>query len=108
MVHQTSNNNYGVNSLIENINHYEVLGLQPDASSKDIKKAYRNLAIQYHPDVCKDPDCVSKFRDITEAYEVLIDKEKRRLYDMGYTISGDSFQGNRSHSSLDETIIRSY
>ena len=97
--------------MIENFNHYEVLGLQPNASSKDIKKAYRNLAMQYHPDRCKATNCVSKFREITEAYEVLNDKEKRRLYDVEYTIRRDSgsdfFQGNRSGSSLDEIIIRS-
>lgn len=91
--------------MIENINHYEVLGLQPDASFTDIKKAYRELAIQYHPDVSKDPNCVSKFREITEAYEVLNDKEKRRLYDMGYTTRADSSQRTTFSSRLEEIII---
>lgn len=92
-------------SLIENINHYEVLGVQPDASLKDIKKAYRDLAMQYHPDVCKDPNCENKFREITEAYEVLKDKEKRTIYDNEYTIRSGFYQKNRSYNSPEQIII---
>jgi curved DNA-binding protein CbpA len=91
--------------LIENVNHYEVLGLQPDASFKDIKKAYRDLAMQYHPDVCKAPTCVSKFREITEAYEVLNDKEKRTIYDNEYTIRSEFYQKNRFSNSPEQIII---
>jgi HEAT repeat protein len=94
-----------VRSLIENINHYEVLGLQPDASFKDIKYAYRDLAIKYHPDVCKAPTCVNKFREITEAYEVLNDKNKRATYDSEYTIRSEFYQKNRSTNSPEQIII---
>ncbi|QLH75090.1 MAG: molecular chaperone DnaJ [Methanomassiliicoccales archaeon] len=63
--------------------YYEVLGVQRTASEDDIKKAYRQLARQYHPDVTKDDPKVAeeKFKEISEAYEVLIDPEKRKLYD---------------------------
>ncbi|MCE5296158.1 MAG: molecular chaperone DnaJ [Euryarchaeota archaeon] len=63
--------------------YYEVLGLQRTASEEEIKKAYRQLARQYHPDVTKEDPKVAeeKFKEISEAYEVLIDAEKKKLYD---------------------------
>ncbi|GFU22463.1 dnaJ homolog subfamily B member 9 [Nephila pilipes] len=51
------------------------------ASNRDIKKAFRKLAMQYHPDKNKDPNAEKKFREIAEAYEVLSDEQKRREYD---------------------------
>ena len=62
--------------------YYEVLGLQKGATEEEIKKAYRKLAVKYHPD--RNPDdkeAAEKFREATEAYEVLSDSEKRPLYD---------------------------
>ncbi len=62
--------------------YYEVLGVPRDADLGQIKKAYRRLARQLHPDVnSNDPECEEKFKEATEAYEVLCDPEKRRLYD---------------------------
>ncbi|MEM3859708.1 MAG: DnaJ domain-containing protein [Candidatus Micrarchaeaceae archaeon] len=62
-------------------NYYEILGVDRNASIDDIKKKYRELAKQYHPDVNKDPEAVNKFKQITEAYEVLVNKSKRAEYD---------------------------
>ena len=62
--------------------YYEVLGVTKTASGEEIKKAYRKLAMQYHPD--RNPDnkeAEAKFKDINEAYEVLKDEQKRAAYD---------------------------
>lgn len=61
--------------------YYEVLGVARGASQSDIKKAYRGLARQYHPDVSKDDDAEVKFKEINEAYEILSDEQKRSIYD---------------------------
>ncbi len=61
--------------------YYEILGLPRSADDATIKKAYRKLARQYHPDVNKTPQAESKFKELSEAYDVLGDKEKRRKYD---------------------------
>lgn len=60
---------------------YQLLGVARDASEADIKKAYRRLAMEYHPDRNKDPRAEERFKEITEAYEVLRDPEKRARYD---------------------------
>jgi len=62
---------------------YETLGVDRDASFDDIKKAYRKLARSYHPDVNPDPEMAEKFKEITAAYEVLSDPDKRQNYDVG-------------------------
>lgn len=61
--------------------YYEVLGVSKNATDDEIKKAFRKLAMQYHPDVNKAPDAEEKFKEINQAYSVLIDKDKRSLYD---------------------------
>ncbi|MDR6225063.1 molecular chaperone DnaJ [Desmospora profundinema] len=61
--------------------YYKVLGVNRDASPEEIRKAYRKLARQYHPDVNKSPDAEQKFKEATEAYEVLRDSGKRANYD---------------------------
>ena len=67
--------------------YYGALGVGRDASFDEIKKSYRKLAREYHPDVNPDPAMAEKFKEITTAYEVLSDPEKRQRYDLG----GDPF-----------------
>jgi len=62
--------------------YYKSLGVEKGASSKQIKKAFRNLALKYHPDKNPDKDTTKKFQEVAEAYEVLSDPEKRKQYDM--------------------------
>lgn len=65
--------------------YYKILGLDRKASQQEIKKAFRRLAREYHPDVSKHrPDHNEKFKDVAEAYEVLGDPERRRQYDQGH------------------------
>lgn len=61
--------------------YYEVLGVNRQATQEEIKKSFRRLARQYHPDVNKTPDAEAKFKEINEAYEVLSDQDKRAAYD---------------------------
>ncbi len=61
--------------------YYEIMGVARDASQDDIKRAYRKLARKFHPDVSKEPDAETRFKELGEAYEVLKDPEKRAAYD---------------------------
>lgn len=67
--------------MAEKRDYYEVLGVDRNATDAEIKKAYRKLAMKYHPDVNKEPGAEDRFKEINEAYEVLSDKDKRATYD---------------------------
>jgi len=79
--------------------YYEALGIERGASAEEIKKAYRRLAKQYHPDFNKDDnETEKKFREIKEAYDVLSDPQKREQYDRfghqaGYSGGAGGFEG---------------
>ena len=73
--------------------YYDVLGISKSASEDEIKKAYRKLAKQYHPDVNKAPDAEAKFKEINEAYEVLSDPQKKAAYDQFGHAGMDGFSG---------------
>src|SRR3954454_2432446 len=73
--------------------YYKTLGVDKKASQDEIKKAYRKLARQYHPDTNKDAGAEDRFKQISEAYDVLGDPEKRKRYDRGGGVFGGPFGG---------------
>jgi molecular chaperone DnaJ len=83
--------------------YYEVLGIQRSANKEDIKNSYRKLALQYHPDRNKSPGAEEKFKEISEAYAVLSDDEKRKRYDTyGHVGAEEVFRG--SEANFDEVF----
>ena len=75
------------------VDYYKILGVEKNASDKDIKKAFRKLARKYHPDVNKEQGAEEKFKEINEAFSVLGDRSKREQYDMFGTTANQQAQG---------------
>ncbi len=97
--------------------YYEVLGVARGASKDEIKKAYRRLARQYHPDVSQESDAEAKFKEINEAYEILADEQKRGMYDRfghaglagaGSGFGGFDFGGFRDPFEIFEEVFGSF
>jgi len=73
--------------------YYRILGVPRNAGDEEIKKAYRRLARRYHPDVSKEPHAEERFKEVSEAYETLRDREKRAAYDgLGTFRTGQDFR----------------
>ena len=81
--------------------YYEVLGLPREASPEDVKKAFRKLAFQYHPDRNKDNGASEKFKEVNEAYEVLSDTDKRAAYDRFGHSGPEGVFGGRGFEGFD-------
>ena len=82
---------------------YELLGVSRDASDQEIQRAYRKLALKYHPDKNPDdPQAAEKFKRVAEAYDILSDAEKRRVYDQGGMagVQGTGYSGFQTNEEI--------
>jgi DnaJ family protein A protein 2 len=87
--------------MVKDTSYYDCLGVSPDATNEEIKKAYHRLALIYHPDKNSDPEATQRFKEISEAYHVLSDEKKRKLYDeLGKDFNSDARDTSFDLSSL--------
>lgn len=83
-----NNRSISTSASLKQSDYYKILGVSKNSSTKDIKKAYYQLAKKYHPDTNKDdPNASKKFQEVSEAYEILSDDTKRKEYDTYGTTS---------------------
>ncbi len=88
--------------------YYEILGISRDATEQEIKKAYRQMALKYHPDRNPSKEAEELFKEATEAYSVLIDKEKRHLYDMYGHAGVGNYQGGYTYTDFNSDIFADF
>ena len=86
--------------------YYEILGVNKNSSIEEIKKKFRKLALEFHPDRNKAPDASEKFKEINEAYQVLVDPEKKKIYDQfGYEAVSENIEGFTSPIELFQSLF---
>ena len=99
---------------MDKTDYYSILGVSKDATGADIKKAYRKLALEWHPDKNKSPGAEEKFKEINEAYEILSDPKKKEAYDQfghaAFDPSAGPFggQGGRTYTSRQGPFTYTY
>ena len=88
-----------LNSKIEEREYYKLLNIDSKANLEEIKKSYKKMALEFHPDRNKNPDAEDRFKDISKAYQVLSDSDKRRQYDLMGDVENMSFD-NTCHFDI--------
>ena len=85
---------------------YSLLNVTNESDKTEIKKSYKKLAFEYHPDKNKDPDAPEKFKEISEAYEILTNPKKKDIYDQfGYEAVTENFEGFTSPMDLFQSLF---
>lgn len=90
------------------VDHYKVLGIDKSADGEKIKKAYRTLALKFHPDVCKLPDAQSRFIEVQEAYEILGDITRRHYYNILWENHYQPKEKTRSQQAYEQKVENDY